>query len=160
MCVLQKAMGSFARSYDVPIIPSDNTGIFVSPTQKLGSIGVQVRHRLTTHGFALNVTDEPIPWFREVVACGLHGVNAVSLAGLTGRDLSLKESIPGLLGHVETHFKAPTEALSEAGDAEISELIREVEGDASAAGEWAQMPGESQRMVYFVIYKQCPDGEL
>lgn len=57
------------------------TGVFFTPTQKVSSIGVQVRHRISSHGFALNVTNEPLDWFRMIVACGLDGVNAESLVG-------------------------------------------------------------------------------
>ncbi|KAI0311452.1 hypothetical protein OF83DRAFT_1030825, partial [Amylostereum chailletii] len=50
---------------------SAHTGVFLDARTKVGSIGVQVRHRLTSHGFALNVTREPRAWFDAVVACGL-----------------------------------------------------------------------------------------
>lgn len=57
------------------------TGVFFTPTQKVSSIGVQVRHRISSHGFALNITDEPLDWFNKIVACGLDGVRAESLKG-------------------------------------------------------------------------------
>jgi len=53
---------------------------------QLASIGIQIRHRITSHGFAINVTTEPIPWFDLVTACGLNDVRATSLQGtVTGR---------------------------------------------------------------------------
>ncbi|KAJ9120023.1 hypothetical protein QFC22_002920 [Naganishia vaughanmartiniae] len=66
--------------------PGGHVGVFAGPEEKLASIGIQIRHRLTSHGFAINVTTEPIPWFDLVTACGLNDVHATSLQGvLTGR---------------------------------------------------------------------------
>lgn len=133
-------MGSFALQHGVKVIPSDNTGIFVTPTTKLGSIGVQVRHRLTTHGFALNVTDEPIPWFQQVIACGLPDVRAVSLSGEAGKVLDLQASIPSLISHVESHFNISSTRLTSEEDREIFDMIQDVERDADRAGKWAVRP--------------------
>ena len=69
-----------ATAHHIPTTPSEHTGLFVSPTSKMGSIGVQVRHRLTTHGLALNITREPLAWFDQVVACGLVGVRQTSIS--------------------------------------------------------------------------------
>jgi lipoyl(octanoyl) transferase len=52
---------------------------------KIGSVGVRVRHGVTTHGLALNVTNDLAP-FGWVVACGLPDVRMVSVASVTGRD--------------------------------------------------------------------------
>ncbi|KAJ9120991.1 hypothetical protein QFC24_004971 [Naganishia onofrii] len=61
----------------------------------LASIGIQIRHRITSHGFAINVTIEPIPWFDLVTACGLNDVRATSLQGvLTGRRRSKRDEKP------------------------------------------------------------------
>lgn len=133
-------MGAFALQHGVKVIPSDNTGIFVTPSTKLGSIGVQVRHRLTTHGFALNITEEPIPWFRQVIACGLPDVRAVSLSGQTGRVIDLGASIPSLISHVEAHFSTTSTQLTSEEDQEIFDMILDVENDVERAGEWLRRP--------------------
>ena len=59
------------------------TGMWVGG-RKIGSIGVHVSRRVTTHGFAINVDNdlEPFEW---VVACGLDGVRMTSIARETGR---------------------------------------------------------------------------
>ncbi|KAJ9092069.1 hypothetical protein QFC19_008843 [Naganishia cerealis] len=63
-----------------------HVGVFIGTEEKLASIGIQIRHRITSHGFAINVTTEPILWFDLVTACGLNDVRATSLEGvLTGR---------------------------------------------------------------------------
>jgi lipoyl(octanoyl) transferase len=58
------------------------TGVWVEE-RKIASIGVHVRHGVTTHGFAVNVDNDMRP-FEWAVACGLHGVRMTSLADERG----------------------------------------------------------------------------
>ena len=51
---------------------------------KLASIGVRVRSGVTTHGFALNVSND-LSWFEAIVPCGLQGVRMTSMTDLLGR---------------------------------------------------------------------------
>lgn len=47
--------------------------------RKVASIGVHVSRWITWHGFALNVTPEPLERFRLVVPCGIERVRMTSL---------------------------------------------------------------------------------
>ena len=50
------------------------TGVWTGPRdapRKLAAIGVQISGGVTSHGFALNVTREPLRFFRRIVACGM-----------------------------------------------------------------------------------------
>lgn len=58
--------------------------------QKLGSVGVHVRRWVTMHGLALNVNLSP-NLFSLIVPCGLHGVEALSLAELCDAPPELTE---------------------------------------------------------------------
>ena len=58
------------------------TGVWVRD-RKIASIGVHVSHRVTTHGFAVNVDNDMRP-FAWAVACGLHGVRMTSIADERG----------------------------------------------------------------------------
>ena len=60
----------------------DYTGVWVQD-RKIASLGVHVRHGVTTHGFAVNVDNDMRP-FEWAVACGLHGVRMTSLADERG----------------------------------------------------------------------------
>src|ERR1700694_5317760 len=60
----------------------DFTGVWVGE-RKIASIGVHVSRGVTTHGFAINVTNDLEP-FSEVVACGLPDVTMTSLQGELG----------------------------------------------------------------------------
>ena len=81
ICLLQRTLKNVLASRH-GIKPSagplsNEAGVFVDAGRtKLASVGVQVRHRLTTHGIAMNVNREPLQWFGQIVACGLEGVKA------------------------------------------------------------------------------------
>jgi len=47
--------------------------------RKIASIGVHVSRWITWHGFALNVTDEPLPNFGLIVPCGIDEVRMTTL---------------------------------------------------------------------------------
>jgi lipoyl(octanoyl) transferase len=62
------------------------------PSRKIAALGVRVRKWCTMHGFALNVTDDVLPWFDHVVACGIRGravttVNAATSGHFQPSDL-------------------------------------------------------------------------
>lgn len=56
----------------------DYTGVWVGP-RKIASIGVHVSRGVSTHGFAINVTNDLTP-FDWIVPCGLNGVKMTSVA--------------------------------------------------------------------------------
>jgi lipoyl(octanoyl) transferase len=56
---------------------ADFTGVWVAE-RKIASIGVHVSHGVTTHGFAINVSNDLEP-FGLIVACGLAGVSMTTL---------------------------------------------------------------------------------
>ncbi|OAX30765.1 hypothetical protein K503DRAFT_778040 [Rhizopogon vinicolor AM-OR11-026] len=74
---MQRMIQSYLqRTHGITHVPSDHTGVFLDSATNIASIGVQVHHHLTTHGFVMNVTNEPLEWFGRVVACGLADVKA------------------------------------------------------------------------------------
>ncbi len=60
----------------------DYTGVWVED-RKIASIGVHVSRGVSTHGFAINVTNDLTP-FQWIVACGLSGVTMTSVANELG----------------------------------------------------------------------------
>jgi lipoyl(octanoyl) transferase len=78
----------------------DPVGVFADG-KKLAACGVHVSRRVAIHGWALNVTVEPLSLFELIVPCGLASVPVASLAHhvspahITPRDLcaSLAERI-------------------------------------------------------------------
>ena len=69
------------------------TGVWVgpesAPTRKLASIGVHARDWVTWHGFALNVTTEPLRYFDLIVPCGIAGVDMTSVSRELGREVTV-----------------------------------------------------------------------
>ncbi|MEO8140625.1 MAG: lipoyl(octanoyl) transferase LipB [Gemmatimonadota bacterium] len=63
------------------------TGVWTSG-RKIASIGVHVRHWVTSHGFALNVSND-LRDFDLIVPCGISGVEMTSVA----RERALQEEI-------------------------------------------------------------------
>ena len=106
---------------------------------------MQVRHGLTSHGFAINITREPHPWFYQVIACGLAGVKAASVQ-------SVREKLDGRPPSVDMreekrllasmHGRAYGKEMREMGeeDGEIWEAVQITEEIAAKAGEWPERP--------------------
>ncbi len=143
ICRIQKTLTShLSEAHNIPTIPSDNTGVFLDEHTKIASIGVQVRHRLTSHGFAINVTSEPVKWFEEVVACGLTDVKAGNIAEAT-RSMSVIEvegEMDQLVQRFGQVFERDMVKLDLESDVECGEAIRAVEEEARKAGEWLHTP--------------------
>jgi lipoyl(octanoyl) transferase len=73
------------------------TGVWVGE-KKLASIGVGVRHWISQHGFAVNVTRESLEGFRPIIPCGLDGVEMTCLEIEGGRAASV-EAFAGPITH-------------------------------------------------------------
>jgi lipoyl(octanoyl) transferase len=63
------------------------TGVWVGG-RKIASIGVGVRHWITMHGFALNVSGDLSP-FNHIVPCGINNVAMTSMEKETGAAFSV-----------------------------------------------------------------------
>jgi lipoyl(octanoyl) transferase len=67
----------------------DYTGVWVQD-RKIASIGVHVSRGVSTHGFAINVTNDLTP-FEWIVPCGLGGVQMTSLERELGGEQRIDE---------------------------------------------------------------------
>jgi lipoate-protein ligase B len=127
ICRLQRVLSLYLREvHGLTPTTSEHTGVFLSAKEKVASIGVQVRHRLTMHGFAMNVTREPRAWFDEIVACGLADVKAVSVECATGRKVDVGMEVPGIVdrfGRVMERQMVPLEM----GSGPLAELVHTLE---------------------------------
>ena len=65
------------------------TGVWVG-ARKIASIGVGVRHWITMHGFALNVSGDLSP-FNHIVPCGIRNVAMTSMEKETGSAFSVTQ---------------------------------------------------------------------
>ena len=134
--------------FDVPLLlPPPQVGAYPTSTSKVGSIGIQIRRRVTSHGFSLNVTAETRYWFDQIIACGSPDVKATSIeaelrrlgkyppswmqrtveGGADKADLHVKDTIPLAVQQMQEIFKKDFKPLMDSQDAELRKLIQDVE---------------------------------
>lgn len=58
---------------------SNNNSSSNGSVKKITAVGVHLRRYISTYGIGLNVTNEPLWYFKQIVACGLEGREATSL---------------------------------------------------------------------------------
>jgi lipoate-protein ligase B len=74
-------LGFAAQRRDTPPGASSLVGVWTADERKVASIGMRIRHGITSHGFALNV-DPDLRAFDQFTVCGLPGVRMTSLREL------------------------------------------------------------------------------
>ena len=74
-------LGFTAQRRDTPPGASSLVGVWTPDERKVASIGMRIRHGITSHGFALNV-DPDLRAFDQFTVCGLPGVRMTSLREL------------------------------------------------------------------------------
>jgi lipoyl(octanoyl) transferase len=77
------------------------TSVWVG-NDKIAAIGVHLSRWITTHGFALNATNEPLALFQGIVPCGIADGGVTTVERLTGR----RVAPAGLVEPVLEHFGA------------------------------------------------------
>jgi len=114
------------------LLPSPQVGAYPSSTSKVGSIGIQIRHRITSHGFALNVTDDVKFWFDQIIACGSPDIKATSIESELRRldkapipRLEVGDIVPLAVFVLGQVFKREMKSLNDSpGHSELAGLIR------------------------------------
>lgn len=86
------------------------------------------------HGFALNVTNEPLTWFNQIVACGLADVRATSLEKVVGpqKVLTMESEMSRIPGEFAEVMERDVQELTGTADEEIMALV---DGLERAAGK-------------------------
>jgi lipoyl(octanoyl) transferase len=81
---LEQFLIDLLSQYDIAACRRESlTGVWVED-RKIASIGVGVRHWITMHGFALNVSGDLSP-FDRIIPCGINNVAMTSMEKETGK---------------------------------------------------------------------------
>jgi len=87
---LEQLLIDLLAHYDIAAQRRESlTGVWVE-NRKIASIGVGVRHWITMHGFALNVSGDLSP-FNHIVPCGIDNVAMTSMEKETGAAFSVSD---------------------------------------------------------------------
>jgi lipoyl(octanoyl) transferase len=96
-------LGFPAIRRDTPAGETSLVGVWTPDRRKLASIGMRIRHGVTSHGFALNV-DPDMSIFERFTVCGLHNVTMTSLSRLaaessvaTPSDAAVRDAVASAL---------------------------------------------------------------
>jgi lipoyl(octanoyl) transferase len=79
----------------VCFVGDNMSGVWLeSPPRKIASIGIHISKWITTHGYALNVDLELVPFSEWITACGLADAAFTTMARETGRQVTVEEVRP------------------------------------------------------------------
>ncbi|OQD77159.1 hypothetical protein PENDEC_c003G06934 [Penicillium decumbens] len=125
--VLENSVIDLLKTYGVDGFVTEDPGVWVNDpndqtAKKITAVGVHLRRNISSFGIGLNVTNEPMWFFRQIVACGLEGKEATSLEGVGVKGVGVDEVASGF---VEQFVKRVNENFA-CGDGASGEKIDEV----------------------------------
>ena len=97
--VLIRTLAEFGIRAERSAIKERVTSVWVG-NDKIAAIGIHLARWVTTHGFALNVTNQALDAFGGIVPCGITDGGVTSMEQQLGRPVGLEE----LLEPIRAHF--------------------------------------------------------
>ena len=88
--VLLRALAAFGIRGERSNAPERVTSVWVG-NDKIAAIGVHIARWVSTHGFALNVTNEPLANFAGIVPCGISDGGVTTMERVLGRPPDFEE---------------------------------------------------------------------
>ncbi|KAL4970036.1 lipoyl(octanoyl) transferase LIP2 [Aspergillus stella-maris] len=129
--LLENSVVDVLNSYGVQGVITEDPGVWVPRSndstgrgegdnglsRKITAVGVHLRRNISSYGIGFNVTDEPMWYFRQIVACGLEGREATSLMGEGVKGVSFEEVagrfVSAFVKRVNSDFACGGSALGE-----------------------------------------------
>lgn len=133
---LENSVIDVLKEYNVNGFTTEDPGVWVQDPQaaagsapkKITAVGVHLRRNISSFGIGLNVTEEPMWFFRQIVACGLEGKEVTSLEGVGVRNTTVdavaKQFVNRFVARINTDF-----ACGEGASGEKIEEVYEVHED-------------------------------
>jgi lipoate-protein ligase B len=90
---------------------SGRPGVWTGPQEKIASIGVKIRRRVTCHGFSLNV-DLPADPGELIICCGVPEARMVDLNRLTSAPVTIESVKAALARSFQEVFRVTLEPCS------------------------------------------------
>lgn len=94
--VLIRALADFGIAAERSPRKDRVTSVWVG-NDKIAAIGVHISRWITTHGFALNVTDEPLAGFLGIVPCGITDGGVTSIERVSGKAPPMAEAAAAIV---------------------------------------------------------------
>jgi lipoyl(octanoyl) transferase len=88
--VLMRTLAGYGIRAERSPQPERVTSVWVG-NDKIAAIGIHLARWVTTHGFALNVTDEPLTHFSGIVPCGITDGGVTSMERLLARRFAVED---------------------------------------------------------------------
>ena len=82
--VLLRALAAFGIRGERSRVPERVSSVWIG-NDKVAAIGVHIARWVTTHGFAVNVGDEPLANFAGIVPCGISDGGVTTMERILGR---------------------------------------------------------------------------
>ncbi|KAJ5111136.1 Octanoyltransferase [Penicillium argentinense] len=101
--VLENSVIDLLSQYGVNGFVTEDPGVWVdgpwggSAARKITAVGVHLRRNISSFGIGLNVTQDPMWFFKQIVACGLEGKEATSLEGVGVEGVGIDEVASGFV---------------------------------------------------------------
>ncbi|HEY7113587.1 MAG TPA: lipoyl(octanoyl) transferase LipB [Thermoanaerobaculia bacterium] len=99
--VLRRTLADFGIRAERSPVRERISSLWVG-NDKIAAIGIHISRWVTTHGFALNVTNEPLPFFAGIVPCGITDGGVTTIEHHLGRAPALSD----VAARVSVHFGA------------------------------------------------------
>ena len=109
--VLIRALADFGITAARSTLRDRVTSVWVG-NEKIAAIGIHISRWVTTHGFAVNVSNEPLDNFVGIVPCGISDGGVTTIERLLGRAPALEDVAASVLVHFAEVFDREIMAAS------------------------------------------------